>query len=109
MRSGVSAKTAPTDPHVQPSCFTPSGLSCRGCGQFSTNSYGPNSSCPPFSCDTAPDCVEFAEGDLLSDDALQPTSSAHTKIAKKTRIDDSPFHSNCNVCESLAQLSLDQK
>ena len=49
MRSGVSAYTAPTDPHVQPSCLTPSGPSGSGCGQFGTSSYGPNSSCPPFS------------------------------------------------------------
>jgi hypothetical protein len=50
MRSGVSAKTAPTEPQVQPSCFTPSGPSGSGCGQFGTGSYGPNSSCPPRSC-----------------------------------------------------------
>src|SRR5262249_26060452 len=49
IRSGVSAYTAPTDPHVQPSCLTPSGPSDSGCGQFSTSSYGPNSSWPPFS------------------------------------------------------------
>src|SRR6185436_8147408 len=49
MRSGVSANTAPTEPHVQPSCLTPSGPSGSGCGQFSTGSYGPNSSCPPLS------------------------------------------------------------
>src|SRR5262245_53833220 len=53
IRSGVSAKTAPTDPHVQPSCFTPSGPSASGCGQFATSSYGPNSSWPPFSAVTA--------------------------------------------------------
>src|SRR5882672_2308866 len=53
IRSGVSAYTAPTDPHVQPSCFTPSAPSARGCGQFSTSSYGPNSSCPPFSAEAA--------------------------------------------------------
>src|SRR6266550_5614311 len=53
MRSGVSAYTAPTDPHVQPSCFTPSSPSGSGCGQFATSSYGPNSSCPPFSCAAA--------------------------------------------------------
>src|SRR6185295_3255818 len=33
MRSGVSAYTAPTDPQVQPACFTPSGPSAGGCGQ----------------------------------------------------------------------------
>src|SRR5262245_14775588 len=49
IRSGVSAYTAPTDPHVQPSCFTPSAPSGSGCGQFWTSSYGPYSSWPPFS------------------------------------------------------------
>ena len=47
MRSGVSAYTAPTDPHVQPSCLTPSGPSGSGCGQLGTTSGGPNSSWPP--------------------------------------------------------------
>jgi hypothetical protein len=37
-RSGVSANTAPTDPQVQPSCFTPSGPSGSGCGQLVASS-----------------------------------------------------------------------
>ena len=38
MRSGDSANTAPTEPQVQPSCFTPSAPSCSGNGQFCTSS-----------------------------------------------------------------------
>src|SRR5439155_23821920 len=78
MRSGVSANTAPTDPQVQPACLTPSGPSGNGCGQFSTSSYGPNSSCPPFSCDTA---AGVAEADSVDGGALQPARSAVARIA----------------------------
>ena len=40
MRSGVSAYTAPTDPHVQPACLTPSAPSGSGCGQFGDELVG---------------------------------------------------------------------
>src|SRR5262245_60901220 len=39
MRSGVSAYTPPTEPHVQPSCEC--RVSGSGCGQFAITWYGP--------------------------------------------------------------------
>src|SRR5262245_59268978 len=85
MRSGVSAKTAPTEPQVQPSCLMPSVSSGSGCGQFGTSSYGPNSSCPPFSRVAAgADAVSVVE-DLLSEGA-HADSAAQIRIARKIRI-----------------------
>ena len=54
IRSGVSAYTAPTDPHVQPSCFTPSAaVGQRLAASRARPHAGPVSSWPPFSWATA--------------------------------------------------------
>src|ERR1043165_872296 len=45
IRSGVSAYTAPVDPHVHPSCEW--RVSGRGRGELGTRSYGPTESRPP--------------------------------------------------------------
>src|SRR5262245_40531204 len=75
IRSGVSAYTAPTEPQVQPSCFTPSGSSGKGLGQFCASSYGPNSSCPPFSAGTACAAAVVAAGGGVLAGAAQPTTN----------------------------------
>src|SRR5438552_3813280 len=76
---------APTEPHVQPSCFTPSAASASGLGQSGTSSYGPVSSCPPFSCATA---GAAAAGALLVvlDGELQPTAIAADSRPTASRI-----------------------
>src|SRR5207249_2736121 len=83
MRSGVSAKTAPTDPQVQPVCLIPSASSGSGCGQFSTSSYGPNSSCPPFSCAAAAPGTALAE--FVGAGAVHPMRIAAATSATSVR------------------------
>ena len=51
--------------------------------------------------------IAVAEADLVSDDTLQPTRTAHNRIPKNTRIAGSPFICWLGCCESLAQLRLD--
>ena len=90
MRSGVSAYTAPTDPHVQPSCLTPSGPSGSGCGQLATGSYGPNSSCPPRSWARRSRRRRAVSSPLPLSGELQPATATNAEMmtARATMCDD---------------------
>src|SRR6185503_3204735 len=93
-RSGLSAKTPCTAPHVQ---FSWPGSCESGFGQFGTTSYGPlNTSRPPLYPATAPE-VTFAVWPcigLVDSPTMNPATKEPAMIATTTdlRIFSTPHH-----------------